>query len=137
MIQDLLSRLHKVKATGRGTWLACCPAHDDDSPSLSLRETDDGVVLLHCFAGCSAGEVVGAAGLELDALFPPKPVDSAKPIRRPFPAADVLEAVSFECMVVAVHAADMATGKTLTDEEKARLWICFQRISDARKLANG
>lgn len=42
----------------KGTWhgaygTARCPAHDDRSPSLSLRDGEDGRLLVHCFAGCS------------------------------------------------------------------------------------
>jgi len=68
----LLSRLEKVRQTGTGKWLARCPAHDDRSPSLSIRETDDGTVLLRCFASCSAAEIVESVGLQLSDLFPPR-----------------------------------------------------------------
>ena len=37
-----------------------CPAHDDRSPSLSVSETRDGRVLVHCFAGCSQADVIAA-----------------------------------------------------------------------------
>jgi hypothetical protein len=33
-----------------------CPAHDDRNPSLSVKDTDDGL-LVHCFAGCDWKEV--------------------------------------------------------------------------------
>jgi putative DNA primase/helicase len=36
-----------------GGWIARCPAHRDLTPSLSITETADGRLLLHCFAGCS------------------------------------------------------------------------------------
>ena len=29
-----------------------CPAHNDKNPSLSIREGDDEMALVHCFAGC-------------------------------------------------------------------------------------
>ena len=32
-------------------WIDRCPAHDDNNPSLSIKETSDGKLLLHCFAG--------------------------------------------------------------------------------------
>ncbi len=47
-----------------------CPAHDDRSPSLSIAAGDDGRVLVHCHAGCSAEAVVQAIGLEMADLFP-------------------------------------------------------------------
>jgi putative DNA primase/helicase len=37
-----------------------CPAHDDNSPSFSVSETRDGRPLVHCFAGCSQGDVIAA-----------------------------------------------------------------------------
>lgn len=42
------------------TWLACCPAHDDREPSLSLRDSRDGKVLVRCHAGCEQTAVIGA-----------------------------------------------------------------------------
>lgn len=42
-----------------GGWTACCPAHDDHSPSLSIRDAG-GKVLVRCHAGCSQQSVVAA-----------------------------------------------------------------------------
>lgn len=74
-IDVVLGRLERCKPAGSGQWKACCPAHDDRNPSLSIKEGDSGAVLLKCFAGCETADVVAAMGLELSALFPPK--DSA------------------------------------------------------------
>ena len=70
-----------------------CPSHDDRLPSLTVRECPDGRVLLHCFAGCSAAEVIGAVGMSMEDLFPAMaPLgDSLEPVRVRFPARDVLE----------------------------------------------
>jgi hypothetical protein len=48
-----------------GTWyrnygLACCPAHGDRKPSLTLNNASDGRLLAHCKAGCDFREVIGA-----------------------------------------------------------------------------
>jgi putative DNA primase/helicase len=44
----------------RGTRGECrCPAHDDGSPSLSVR-LGDTAILFHCFAGCTTIEVLRA-----------------------------------------------------------------------------
>jgi putative DNA primase/helicase len=39
-------------------WTARCPAHDDRSPSLSIRDGNDGKVLVRCHAGCTQPEVI-------------------------------------------------------------------------------
>ena len=60
-----------------GSWR--CPAHDDHNPSLSIKATDDGV-LVHCHAGCSQEDVVTALGLSMADLFDvPKSNGDGKP----------------------------------------------------------
>lgn len=131
----LLSRCEGVRATGPSRWSARCPAHDDHRASLAVRELDDGRVLVHDFAGCSVQEVLAAVGLDFGALFPARAPEghTVKGERRPFPAADVLRAVGFEALVVAMAAADLAAGKTLTDEDRARLRIAQERLQEAAR----
>lgn len=52
----------------RGT-SARCPAHEDHVASLSVRLGDDGRVLVHCHAGCTLDDVLGALGLSVADLF--------------------------------------------------------------------
>ena len=133
----LIARLERPRATGRGTWVCRCPAHADKSPSMTVRELDDGRVLVHCFAGCEVSEILGAVGLDFDALFPPNPIEHAKPLRRPFPAADVLEALAHEALVVEMAAAHVAAGKPVSTHQSARLLTAVARIHSGRDLANG
>ncbi|MHC2489361.1 toprim domain-containing protein [Sinorhizobium meliloti] len=45
----------------RGSYgMAQCPAHDDRSPSLSIRDGDDHKVLVKCHAGCEQEDVITA-----------------------------------------------------------------------------
>ena len=46
-----------------------CPSHDDRRASLSVKATDDGAVLIHCHAGCTAEQVCSALGLKMCDLF--------------------------------------------------------------------
>jgi putative DNA primase/helicase len=39
-------------------WVVHCPAHDDRTPSLSVRDTKDGKVLVRCHAGCEQTRVI-------------------------------------------------------------------------------
>jgi len=68
--ENILNLLDGVKVSGVGEWQALCPSHDDKNPSLSIKETSDGTMLLRCWAGCNASEIVGAMGLGLSDLFP-------------------------------------------------------------------
>ena len=67
-IVDFLNRLDGAKTQGDG-WIARCPAHDDGKPSLSIKEGDDGRILLKCFAGCEAANIASALSLQVSDLF--------------------------------------------------------------------
>jgi 5S rRNA maturation endonuclease (ribonuclease M5) len=66
-LELLLSRL-EARRNGSG-WQACCPAHDDRTPSLSIAEGDNGCVLLRCHAGCTTEAIVSELGLTMSDLF--------------------------------------------------------------------
>lgn len=136
-IDAILSRLERARQTGRDSWIASCPAHEDRHPSMTLRELDDGRILAHCFGGCSIEAILGALGLEFDALFPEKPIERGKPMRRPFPSADVLQCLEAEAAIVALSSIHLRTHGALSDEAHARLMLAEERIEDARRIANG
>jgi hypothetical protein len=64
----VLDMLEDVKQRGE-SYQALCPAHDDNEPSLSVGEGEDGRALVKCFAGCATEAVVDALGLEMRDLF--------------------------------------------------------------------
>jgi len=68
-LDRVLSLLQSVKKSAKG-YTARCPGHDDQQASLSVSAGDDGRVLLKCFAGCPAEQIVSAVGLKLADLFP-------------------------------------------------------------------
>jgi len=135
----ILSRLDRVRRTGVDRWIARCPAHDDRGPSLAIRELGDGRVLIHCFAGCDAHQIVSAVGLTFAELFPPRPAGShtAKPERRPFPALDVLRCIAREAVIVAVAAMQLGQGREIPATDRKRLLEASMRISAAVELAEG
>ena len=69
-LDKVLSCLDKVKPVSPNKWKACCPAHDDKNPSLAISETSNGTILLKCWTGCTAQQIISAIGLELRDLFP-------------------------------------------------------------------
>ena len=138
--ERFVQRLSKVKGRN-GTWTACCPAHEDKSPSLSVREADDGRVLVHCFGGCDVHTVLGAVGMDMTDLFPERDErldhnQVAKPLKPAFYASDLLRIASFECLVVMIAAYDMRRGKKLSEEDMARLETAQQRIEEVIQYAN-
>ena len=91
----------------QGKWhrrygLACCPAHGDKRPSLSIADAPNGKLLLNCKAGCSFADVLTALrdrGL-LDRDARPQPPSPAEMARRR--AEDEAEAVKRERQALAV-----------------------------------
>lgn len=129
-VDNLLSRLNKVRRSGPDSWMGCCPAHEDKSASLSIRHDDDGKTLIHCFAGCSVHEVVRAIGMEISDLFPPRE-HQGKPERRPFPAMDALRGIAFEALVVSAAASALLAGHPFTPADRERLSMAATRIQSA------
>jgi hypothetical protein len=90
-VEKVLSRFPDARKSSKG-WTACCPAHEDQNPSLSIDEGDDGRALIHCHAGCSTDAVCRAKGLALADLMPdrgngsPAPRCDRRPVKA-FPSA--------------------------------------------------
>jgi putative DNA primase/helicase len=72
VIDRLRARNCDPQQNGAG-WKARCPSHEDQKPSLSVTEGDDGRVLLCCHTGCAYQDVVKALDMVEADLFPPDP----------------------------------------------------------------
>ncbi len=133
-IETLISRLDGVKETGAGRYLSRCPAHDDRSPSLAIKDGDDGRVLIHCFAGCETADVLSAIGMTFSDIMPERigSDHSYKPIRNRVNARGALEALDHEALVVSVIASDIQERRNIDEPTWARLSLAVQRINDAR-----
>ena len=55
--ETVANGLEKARRSGDG-WTACCPAHDDQNPSLSITDGADGRLLVRCHAGCLQEDVI-------------------------------------------------------------------------------
>ncbi len=129
-LDQLLGTLTRVKKTGNGTWIACCPAHDDKSPSLTIKQTPD-TILLHCFGGCDVESILGAVGMEFSDLYPEHD-RTVSPTR--FPARDVLEATRDHSLYVGACAATMRE-RPLTEEETKRLIQSAEILQHAARMS--
>lgn len=137
-VESLLSRLEGVKKTSHCTWIARCSAHEDKSPSLSVRLTEDGAILLFCFAGCGAADILAAIGLSFGDLYPDRetgmvPRGTKKKPRDPWFAIAALRALADESLVVLLAARMLERGEALAAEDMARLATSRARIERARR----
>ncbi|MFG3340565.1 AAA family ATPase [Glycomyces sp. NPDC048151] len=67
----VLPKLDRVQKTADG-FTARCPAHEDNSPSLSLTYGTTHPVIFNCHAGCAPEDILKALGLEWADLSAPK-----------------------------------------------------------------
>ena len=129
----LLSSLQKVRASGPDRWSACCPAHDDRSPSLSVKLADDGRVLVHCFAGCTAREVVEAVGMRMGDLFREKGFDH-QVFMRSQKAKKEAERAVLDALIVRIAQNDVAAGKTLSEGHHREVREAMNRLQEVANV---
>lgn len=135
IVENFLSRLDKVKSTGKDSWIACCPAHDDKRPSLAIS-VKDGKTLVHCFSGCSVYDVVSSVGLTVQDLFENNsPRAQLKNTKMPFSYADVLRCIYFEAQLASLAACNIANGIALSTADKDRLQLASKRIRHALEVS--
>ena len=112
--------------------MARCPAHSDKVASLSVTEFRDGKVGLHCFAGCTTGEICEAIGLSLRDLFPKSSaVLPLKMERRRInvSTAEAMAFISLEADILATVGNDLKCGRTPSDEDINRAVLAAERIA--------
>ena len=122
--QDVLDRLEKVTGS-KGKWMACCPAHQDKSPSLAVTEADDRV-LVHCFTGCDTQDVTAAIGLNVADLFYNKLAGAEMTERKRQRFEEVQKS---ERIQVAIINAVEKVERPLTTHERDRRSLGQQRIN--------
>lgn len=138
-IDRILPGLTKARQRQPGQYSACCPAHDDKGPSLSVRETPEGAVLLHCFAGCTPDEITAALGLDMSDLFPPRetPPNAPKRVARLLTAGQALELLADESNFIAITAANIGNRVKLTQDDIDRALLSAGRVQWMRDQVIG
>jgi hypothetical protein len=106
--------LMQAQRVGAGRWKAHCPAHNDRSPSLSIREGGNGHVTLFCRAGCSLDAILAALHLVRDDLSGPSPS---------------------QAQAAAIRAAYKTRQSAARDERKARL-AALNRVGKLQAVVN-
>ena len=138
----LLARLQRVRKTGPSSWRADCPnGHQRARGSLAITESDDGRILVTCFACHDTPAVLSAVGLELGDLYPERIRDLTPEGRRRAREAfkqsawtAALRVLEREATVCIVAAGMLRAHLTLTCDDDARLATAMDRIRDARAV---
>jgi hypothetical protein len=110
-LSELISRLDGVRRITDSRYMAKCPAHSDGDPSLSIKQLPDSRILIKCFAGCGALEVLEAVGLDWGALMPDDGLYE--------PVADRREREARHDMIVDYLLTVLREGGRLSEEDKA------------------
>ncbi len=135
-INEILSKFQRVYKSGTDQWQCLCPVHNDKSPSVGIKYTKDGRILIHCFSGCETNEILNAVGLSFDDLFPNKLEDNYKPIRKAFNPYAVLTSLSNEILLCVLAAMELSKGKPLNETDQKRLVLAYSRIKGAYELCH-
>lgn len=134
----LIERLERVHQAAPDRWRAVCPAHESKhrTQSLAIREMPDGTVLLKCFAGCGALNVIKKVGLKPADLFAPTWRAPNEPRRAGKPnywqgMKEAVKTLKAECQFMAIIAADIADGRAVPTHEAERCLSAALKIKAA------
>lgn len=133
MIENILNRLEKVRPNGANRWIACCPAHADRTPSMSIKYTGERV-LIHCFAGCETGDVLTAVGLSWADVMPPR-TEHEKAAYRQVKRAQQLRRVLEHERLILMLAENQKT--PLSGRDAARVHLAKTRIEKIQGVPHG
>lgn len=136
--EKILARLERVTETRAGQWLACCPAHHDRNPSLSIGDKD-GQVLVKCFSGCEPKDILAAIGLRFTDLYDEPLGHHCPPLkprerRRRQHAEAALLTLDHEAAITQLCADDMTAGFALDEPTRRRLADSAERIREVRRI---
>lgn len=99
-IQRVLAALERTGSRWKpqsGGYVAQCPAHEDGTPSMTVRN-GDGKVLLYCHAGCGTEQILTALNLDWPSLFdaPTDPSPTRREIAATYDYTDAERVLRFQ-----------------------------------------
>jgi len=143
-LNTLLERVENVRVSGKG-YRADCPNGHRSRGSLSIKELDEGSVLLHCHSGCSCLDVLHGLGLEMKDLFPMQDYHRMTPseqqeIRNKSHQSGwktALELLPLEIAIVECAAVQLAKGEPMSQADHQRLELAGVRVNSAKAVLCG
>jgi DNA primase len=129
----LLDRLDSVIERGGAAWYARCPAHSDRSPSLSIKDAGDRV-LIYCHAGCAADDVLAAVGLSFRDLYKDEWRSSheraVSGAAWDYSRKTKSDPLDHERLILELAQAELGAGKQLSLEDQARVQLAVLRLKE-------
>lgn len=132
-IDVVLGRLDGVARSGN-SFKALCPVHGDKTPSLSVKEGDDGRVLLHCFSGCRIEEIIAAVGLNMSDLFTKGTCRQHGHKITGVSLRELNAATGHELQILFIVKADRKAGRSISPTDLERTKIALHRIAMVRRI---
>ena len=129
-IEDILNRFDGVRESGSGQYSCRCPAHEDKSNSLGIKQGEGDHILLNCFAGCDTKHILDSVGLTWKDILPDN--DVTQEIKTSgFNPYSVLKMIRDEVLIIGLASADIRKGKQLNDADHDRLLKAVSNVRDA------
>lgn len=135
----LLQRLECVQKSRSG-WRSRCPACGGMARKVSITQVHDRV-LVYCFGGCQAIEVLQAVGLGWPDIMPPRHWPQSPEERRKAHHAirevgwaSALKVLALESEVALIAARQLARWEYLSEEDDNRLAEAVERIYNASNV---
>lgn len=136
-VDNLLSRLNKVRSHGKGQFMAQCPCHADKTASLSIKDMGDGRILINCFASCDTYSILQSVGLDWKDVLPESAISNReKSEKQVLYSSEVLKVLKFEAQIITLIGFDIKKTGVINGDAIERLELAMQRINKGMGLAN-
>lgn len=138
-IDRVLSTLDRVKSGGQDKWLACCPAHSDNNPSLSVS-VGDSCVLFKCWRGCDGTAVMQSLvnlGCEWNDFFPTVAANAStnKEFKLYYSKAE-LDELELQAWFLCACINDLNQGKQVARQDLQKAFGCYKSlVSELKSLS--
>ena len=135
-LDSFLSRFSHVRHIGVNShgvdnYSCRCPAHDTNHSSAVIGVNRDGRYLVHCYAGCSEGDIMTAVGLSVSDLYPDGAMaERIRPIQKPLESR-------VDLAVLDIAKATREAGGKLNKADRARerqAWLAAKKDTSWPKV---
>lgn len=124
---DLKSMLEGVTCENGDSFMAKCPAHDDKSPSLKVTYREN-KILLYCYSGCMAQEILDSLDLKWKDLFDSKWTAAEQQAFAERKKMEKVDPIEVEKNIILIMRNRREDGKYISVEDEARELLAKQRF---------